>query len=288
MEIDLGFTNKVTWHHSTKNDVVSRVNVLPNTTANHTNNNKQNAITFAFIISVTLKKNWNQFRKPDCTKTKANGAEILETYWQSRWNLFSPWAYFWVSLKTQWFNQCFPASGSRWLRMKWLIKTLLWMFSFIIIHKNSKNNFYRIVPLFSICFQPSSECFIHVASTHYDVNSFTLHLPSSRGPTHHWHCWLSPQVTFITEDGKPMAICQVNVEPSPHVVDQTFRLYHPEHCFLKKAIRLPPWHYPTCGPGNRLLYFIIHIVSCYCTAFPTRGQSNLPVVKYYNIRQTVI
>ncbi|XP_016891783.1 nephrocystin-4 isoform X2 [Cynoglossus semilaevis] len=60
----------------------------------------------------------------------------------------------------------------------------------------------------------------------------------------------SIKVTFITEDGKPMAICQVNVEPSPHVVDQTFRLYHPEHCFLKKAIRLPPWHYPTCGPDE--------------------------------------
>lgn len=53
------------------------------------------------------------------------------------------------------------------------------------------------------------------------------------------------QVTFKAEDGKPMAICQVNVEPTPHVVDQTFRLYHPELCFLKKAIRLPPWHNPT-------------------------------------------
>lgn len=54
----------------------------------------------------------------------------------------------------------------------------------------------------------------------------------------------SPQVTFKAEDGKPMAICQVNVEPTPHVVDQTFRLYHPELCFLKKAIRLPVWHDP--------------------------------------------
>ncbi|XP_034731405.1 nephrocystin-4 isoform X2 [Etheostoma cragini] len=50
------------------------------------------------------------------------------------------------------------------------------------------------------------------------------------------------KVTFQAEDGKPMAICQVNVEPTPHVVDQAFRLYHPELCFLKKAIRLPPWH----------------------------------------------
>lgn len=57
------------------------------------------------------------------------------------------------------------------------------------------------------------------------------------------------QVTFKAEDGKPMAICQVNVEPTPHVVDQTFRLYHPELTFLKKAIRLPPWHNPTGSKG---------------------------------------
>ncbi|XP_059189932.1 nephrocystin-4 [Centropristis striata] len=55
------------------------------------------------------------------------------------------------------------------------------------------------------------------------------------------------KVTLKAEDGKPMAICQVHVEPTPHVVDQTFRLYHPELCFLKKAIRLPPWHDPTVG-----------------------------------------
>ncbi|XP_042347315.1 nephrocystin-4 [Plectropomus leopardus] len=55
------------------------------------------------------------------------------------------------------------------------------------------------------------------------------------------------KVTFKAEDGKPLAICQVNVEPTPHVIDQTFRLYHPELCFLKKAIRLPPWHDPTAG-----------------------------------------
>ncbi|XP_053173093.1 nephrocystin-4 [Scomber japonicus] len=60
------------------------------------------------------------------------------------------------------------------------------------------------------------------------------------------------KVTFKTDDGKPVAICQVNVEPTPHVVDQTFRLYHPELCFLKKAIRLPPWHDPTVGdPDTR-------------------------------------
>nr|XP_040049231.1 LOW QUALITY PROTEIN: nephrocystin-4 [Gasterosteus aculeatus aculeatus] len=55
------------------------------------------------------------------------------------------------------------------------------------------------------------------------------------------------KVTFSAEDGKPMAICQLNVEPTPHVVDQTFRLYHPELSFLKKAIRLPPWNNPEVG-----------------------------------------
>uniref|UniRef100_A0A3Q2Z2U8 Nephrocystin 4 n=1 Tax=Hippocampus comes TaxID=109280 RepID=A0A3Q2Z2U8_HIPCM len=50
------------------------------------------------------------------------------------------------------------------------------------------------------------------------------------------------QVSFKAENGDPIAICQVIVEPSPHIVDQTFRLYHPQLSFLKKAIRLPPWH----------------------------------------------
>uniref|UniRef100_A0A4W3GNG7 Nephrocystin 4 n=1 Tax=Callorhinchus milii TaxID=7868 RepID=A0A4W3GNG7_CALMI len=42
--------------------------------------------------------------------------------------------------------------------------------------------------------------------------------------------------------GKPIAILQVNVESQPYVIDQTFRFYHPEFTFLKKSIRLPPWH----------------------------------------------
>nr|XP_057939815.1 nephrocystin-4 isoform X2 [Doryrhamphus excisus] len=50
------------------------------------------------------------------------------------------------------------------------------------------------------------------------------------------------KVSFKAENGDPIAICQVIVEPTPHVVNQTFRLYHPELSFLKKAIRLPPWH----------------------------------------------
>ncbi|CAG01756.1 unnamed protein product, partial [Tetraodon nigroviridis] len=72
----------------------------------------------------------------------------------------------------------------------------------------------------------------------------------SRPPRHHRVSALSKpptlfqQVTFKAEDSELMAVLRVNVEPTPHVVDQTFRLYHPELCFLKKAIRLPPWHDP--------------------------------------------
>lgn len=84
--------------------------------------------------------------------------------------------------------------------------------------------------------------------------SFVLQLTSSRAALCCWYRWpltcFPPQVTFEAEDGKPMAICQVNVEPTPHVVDQTFRLYHPELCFLKKAIRLPPWHDPSGRTGS--------------------------------------
>ncbi|NXA52003.1 NPHP4 protein, partial [Nothocercus julius] len=50
------------------------------------------------------------------------------------------------------------------------------------------------------------------------------------------------EVSFHVSGQKPIAILQVKVETQPHVVDQTFRFYHPELTFLKKAIRLPPWH----------------------------------------------
>ncbi|KAM4652363.1 nephrocystin-4 [Discoglossus pictus] len=50
------------------------------------------------------------------------------------------------------------------------------------------------------------------------------------------------KVSFKASDGKLIAILQVNIEPQPHVVDQTFRFYHPELTFLKKSIRLPPWY----------------------------------------------
>ncbi|XP_074916470.1 nephrocystin-4 isoform X6 [Chelonoidis abingdonii] len=49
------------------------------------------------------------------------------------------------------------------------------------------------------------------------------------------------KISFKANGDKPIAILSVNVEPQPHVVDQTFRFYHPELTFLKKSIRLPPW-----------------------------------------------
>lgn len=66
---------------------------------------------------------------------------------------------------------------------------------------------------------------------------------------------LPVQVAFRVSGGKPIALLRVKVEPRRHVVDQTFRFYHPELTFLKKTIRLPPWHTlpgdacPTGGTG---------------------------------------
>ncbi|XP_032935363.1 nephrocystin-4 isoform X2 [Catharus ustulatus] len=60
--------------------------------------------------------------------------------------------------------------------------------------------------------------------------------------------------------GKPIALLRVKVEPQPHVVDQTFRFYHPELTFLKKTIRLPPWHTlpgtPVGVPGGQPEMFV--------------------------------
>ncbi|XP_045402248.1 nephrocystin-4 isoform X3 [Lemur catta] len=50
------------------------------------------------------------------------------------------------------------------------------------------------------------------------------------------------KVLFRAGGAKPIAVLCLTVEPQPHVVDQVFRFYHPELTFLKKAIRLPPWH----------------------------------------------
>ncbi|XP_019515908.1 PREDICTED: nephrocystin-4 [Hipposideros armiger] len=65
---------------------------------------------------------------------------------------------------------------------------------------------------------------------------------------------LGQQVLFRASGGKPLAVLRLTVEPQPHVVDQVFRFYHPELTFLKKAIRLPPWHTlpgaPVAMPGE--------------------------------------
>lgn len=62
----------------------------------------------------------------------------------------------------------------------------------------------------------------------------------------HWKCSAMPtkhaKVLFRVETGQLIAVLCLTVEPQPHVVDQVFRFYHPELTFLKKAIRLPPWH----------------------------------------------
>ncbi|XP_038603159.1 nephrocystin-4 isoform X3 [Tachyglossus aculeatus] len=50
------------------------------------------------------------------------------------------------------------------------------------------------------------------------------------------------KVSFKTTHGKPLAILSIKVEHQPHLVHQIFRFYHPELTFLKKSIRLPPWH----------------------------------------------
>ncbi|XP_060072495.1 nephrocystin-4-like isoform X2 [Ylistrum balloti] len=61
------------------------------------------------------------------------------------------------------------------------------------------------------------------------------------------------KVFFKSEDGKPVSILHVKVEPQPHIIDQTFRFYHPEQSFLKKSIRMPPFQSlpgaPIGGPG---------------------------------------
>ena len=50
------------------------------------------------------------------------------------------------------------------------------------------------------------------------------------------------KVFFRTQESKPISILSVNVEPQPHIIDQTFRFHHPEQTFFKKCIRLPLMH----------------------------------------------
>ncbi|XP_058017326.1 nephrocystin-4 isoform X1 [Ahaetulla prasina] len=68
------------------------------------------------------------------------------------------------------------------------------------------------------------------------------------------------KVSFTVGNGKPLAILSVSVETQPHAVDQTFRFYHPELTFLKKSIRLPPWHTlpgaPVGVPGGEPEMFV--------------------------------
>ncbi|XP_017650903.1 nephrocystin-4 isoform X3 [Nannospalax galili] len=68
------------------------------------------------------------------------------------------------------------------------------------------------------------------------------------------------KVLFRAGSGRPIAVLCLTVEPQPHVVDQVFRFYHPELTFLKKAIRLPPWHTlpgaPVGLPGDDLPVYV--------------------------------
>eukprot|EP00057_Strongylocentrotus_purpuratus_P013382 XP_011667856.1 PREDICTED: nephrocystin-4 [Strongylocentrotus purpuratus] len=57
------------------------------------------------------------------------------------------------------------------------------------------------------------------------------------------------KVYFKTQDNKSIAVLSLNVDPQPHVIDQTFRLQQPEHSFLRKSIRLPSFH-PTSGASS--------------------------------------
>ncbi|XP_046554926.1 LOW QUALITY PROTEIN: nephrocystin-4-like [Haliotis rubra] len=59
----------------------------------------------------------------------------------------------------------------------------------------------------------------------------------------------SVRIIFKSEDGKPIAVLHLKVEPQPHVVDQTFRFFHPEQSFLKKSIRLQDLH---ALPANQI------------------------------------
>jgi nephrocystin-4 len=48
------------------------------------------------------------------------------------------------------------------------------------------------------------------------------------------------KVVFRTAEMKQIAILSLRVEMRPHIINQTFRLNHPEHSFLDRPIRLPP------------------------------------------------
>ncbi|XP_070560469.1 nephrocystin-4-like isoform X2 [Ptychodera flava] len=66
------------------------------------------------------------------------------------------------------------------------------------------------------------------------------------------------KVTFKTQDNRAIAILSLDIEPQPHIIDQTFRFHHPEQSFLKKSVRLPPFQSipgaPVGGPGLQGLF----------------------------------
>ncbi|XP_050411736.1 nephrocystin-4 isoform X2 [Patella vulgata] len=68
----------------------------------------------------------------------------------------------------------------------------------------------------------------------------------------------SVRVYFKSEENKAVAIILLKIEPQPHVIDQTFRFFHPEQSFLKKTVRLPPFHTlpgsPVGGSGVNKVY----------------------------------
>ena len=48
------------------------------------------------------------------------------------------------------------------------------------------------------------------------------------------------KVYFKTSENKLISILALHIDIRPHIVNQTYRLCHPKHSFLKKSIRLPP------------------------------------------------
>ncbi|XP_064643236.1 nephrocystin-4-like isoform X3 [Lineus longissimus] len=82
-------------------------------------------------------------------------------------------------------------------------------------------------------------------------------------------------VQFLTKDGKLMSQLNLRIAPQPHVIDQTFRFYHPEQAFLKKSIRLPPFHTipgaPVGGAGFSQLYIRCSDPNVICEAKNTQS-----------------
>ncbi|KAK1340562.1 hypothetical protein QTO34_019132 [Cnephaeus nilssonii] len=76
---------------------------------------------------------------------------------------------------------------------------------------------------------------VHVCDVHENMCACDVCAEPECGPE-------TLAVLFRAGGGKPLAVLLLTVQPQPHSVDQVFRFYHPELTFLKKAVRLPPWH----------------------------------------------